>query len=234
MTSAGFDALVSDGALLALEVQAHMADRFGDQPRWDVDLARGTFTFSGPSTGEQVFGVQLLGSTAPTPRTWMWGWANPAGFPEPVLRASRAVRELGERYGIPELATGEIPFPDGDQDGQDLATRIWIVSRVASGDWFGYRGQPNPGQWVYLLLTGEGLTLPEPGILRTLRIAGEAAQLGLLTDARRAFASYATLRGLGWDGSVLTMPDGDLTVEVDDAGRLVRMGGTAGPGGATA
>ncbi|MBN8880849.1 MAG: hypothetical protein J0H73_00850, partial [Salana multivorans] len=92
MTSAGFDALVSDGALLALEVQAHMADRFEDQPRWDVDLARGTFTFSGPSTGEQVFGVQLLGSTAPTPRTWMGGWASPAGFPEPVLRASRAVR----------------------------------------------------------------------------------------------------------------------------------------------
>lgn len=58
MTSRGLDALVSDGALLALEAQAYLADAFEHQPSWGVDLAEGTFTFSGESTPSQTFGVQ--------------------------------------------------------------------------------------------------------------------------------------------------------------------------------
>ncbi len=228
MTSRGLDALVSDGALLALEAQAYLADAFEHQPSWGVDLAEGTFTFGGESAQSQTFGVQLLGSAAAGPRSWLWGWANPAGFPQPVLRASLAAQELGERYWIPELTTGELPFAEDDADGHGIAMKLWVASRVVSGEWFGYRGQANPGQWVYMLLTGEGLDLPEPSVPRTLRVATEALQLGLLADARRAFSSYATLRALAWDGSRLALPDGVVEVTFDDEGRVQSMNGSAG------
>lgn len=233
MTSPGLDALVSDGALLALETQAHLTDVFEHHPSWGVDLASGTFTFSGEGATSQTFGVQLLGSAAAGPRSWLWGWANPAGFPEPVLRAAVAARELGEKYQIPELTSGELPFPEDDAEGHDLAIRLWIATRVASGEWFGYRGEANPGQWVYMLLTGDGLSLPEPTVARTLRVATEALQLGLLSDPWRAFSSYATLRALDWDGTQLTLSDGVVTIGFDEQGRVRSMNGSAGPAGPT-
>ncbi|TDB97343.1 hypothetical protein E1267_39945 [Nonomuraea longispora] len=51
-----------------------------------------------------------LGSAAPGPRSWLWAWANPSGFPPEVAAASATLRDFGQRHGIPELASAEVPF----------------------------------------------------------------------------------------------------------------------------
>lgn len=230
MVSASLAALVDDGAIFTFEAQGHLLDLVGEYESWDVDLQTGVFEFTTP--GRLAFGVQLLGSAAEGPRSWLWGWANPSQFPAAVLESANAARELGERYAIPELTSGEIPFSEDDADGDDLSLRVTIAARVASGNWFVYKAAPNPGQRIYMLLTGPMLTLPAPAFPRTLASITEVLSAGLIADARRALASYATLRGLGWDGQRLQLPDGFIDVTVDEAGRITGLSGTAGPGAA--
>ncbi|GMA32005.1 DUF6882 domain-containing protein [Litorihabitans aurantiacus] len=243
--SPGLTALVDDSALLAQEAQLHLTDLHGGHARWGVDLAAGTFSFtSQPDDGEGAsvsYPVQLIGSAAPGPRSWLWGWANPSGYSPQVLRAAEAARTLGETYGIPELTAGEVPFdPEGDTAGADAdgeqvtpgARLAWDLTRaaaIASNTWFAYSGEVSGGTRVMMLL--EGLTLPAASFPRVTRLISEALASGVLTDHRRAVSSYATLRDLGWDGSHLVLPDGALTITFDDAGRITNMQGSTGAAG---
>lgn len=228
MPSPGLSALVCDGAILACEAQAHLLDLHGESP-WNVDLDAGVFEFTGDRPG--AYGVQLLDTAAQGPASWLWGWANPGGFPEGVLRAANATREVGDQYRVAELATGEIPFeqvPDGEAEpGMRLASSLATAARVVSGRWFAYSGQAGPGTRAWMLL--EGLTLPAPSTPRTVRSIGEALTAYELNDHRRAVTSYATLRQLPFDGTRLSLPDGEVRVEFDEHGRISGMQGSAGP-----
>ncbi|TPW72364.1 DUF6882 domain-containing protein [Schumannella sp. 10F1B-5-1] len=228
--SPGLSALVADGVFLAHEAQLHLTDLFGEHERWDVDLENRQFRFTGPTPA--TLPLQLLGSAAPGPRSWLWGWANPSGYGPEVLAGANAARALGERYRIPELVGGEVPFDDPapeqePEPGYELGWDLSIAARVASGIWFGYSGRVQGGTRVWMLL--EGLELPAPSTPRVARIIGEALMTTTVTDHRRAVSSYAALRGIAWDGATLTLPDGRLSVTFDEQGRLAGLNGTAGP-----
>jgi hypothetical protein len=227
--SAGLSALVDDGAFLAHESQLHLVDVHGLES-WTFDLEIDSFTFGARGTpAATTYGVELLGSAAPGPRSWLWGWANPAGFRSEVLRAATAARTLGEQRGVPELAAPEVPFREDGQDedppGMRLAYELSVAARVAAGRWFAYSGDVGGGTRAWLLL--EGPRLPEPDLVRTVRVIGETVQAGVLDDHRRALASYAALRGLEWDGTALHLPQGRLAVELDAHGRISALSGTA-------
>ena len=231
MRSPGLQALLDDAAFLAHEAQLHLADLHGVEARWDVDLAAGTFTFEGTS-GRVTYPVQLLGSAAPGPRSWLWGWANPSGYSPQVLRAANAARALGEAYGIPELLAGEVPFDlveagEGIAPGYTLSADLARACSIASGTWFTYGGGIAGGTRVWMLL--EGLTLPASDFPRVLRVLGEVLSSGTISDHRRAIASYATLRGLPWDGARLRLPDGEVAITFDDHGRIAQLQGSNGP-----
>ncbi|TGO06080.1 DUF6882 domain-containing protein [Serinibacter arcticus] len=232
MRSPGLTALVDDAAFLSHEAQLHLTDLHGSDARWGVDLAEGTFTFDGEASA--TYPVQLLGSAAPGPRSWLWGWANPSGYSEGVLRAATAARTLGETYGIPELTSGEVPFDAADGEtaqrevapGYAVSADLARAAAVASGIWFTYSGAVSGGTRVWMLL--EGLTLPPATFSRVGRLLPEVLQAGVVTDHRRALASYATLRDLGWDGTHLVLPDGAFTITFDDRGRISGIDGTSG------
>jgi len=237
MRSPGLTALVDDAAFLGHEAQLHLTDLHGSDARWGVDLAEGTFTFDGgPGDGGAgaTYPVQLLGSAAPGPRSWLWGWANPSGYSEQVLRAATAARTLGETYGIPELTSGEVPFDDEGSDeargepapGYAVSADLARAAAVASGTWFTYSGAVAGGTRVWMLL--EGLTLPPATFPRVSRVLPEVLQSGVVTDHRRALASYATLRDLGWDGTRLVLPDGALAISFDEHGRISGISGSSG------
>ena len=63
------------------EKQIHAYDVIGDASWW-VNLDAGTIVFG----GELEMRAGLLGTEAAG--TWLWGWANPGGFPEPVIAAA--------------------------------------------------------------------------------------------------------------------------------------------------
>lgn len=232
MRSPGLTALVDDAALLSHEAQLHLTDLHGSDARWGVDLGEGTFTYHGEASA--TYPVQLLGSAAPGPRSWLWGWANPSGYSPAVLRAATAARTLGETYGIPELTSGEVPFdaPDSDVAQREVAPGYAVsadlarAAAVASGIWFTYSGAVSGGTRVWMLL--EGLTLPPATFARVGRLLPEVLQAGVVTDHRRALASYATLRDLGWDGQHLVLPDGSFTITFDEQGRISGIDGTSG------
>lgn len=228
MRSAGLDALIADGAIISTEAQAHLADLHDGCP-WSVDLEAGTFTFGDPHPG--TYPVQLVGTAAAGPQTWRWGWAQEIEIPDGVLAAVGEVRALGEQYRIPELTAPEWPFPAGESL-EDPALRLGLdlttATVAASGTWFGYSGEIGGRTRVWMLLGG--ITLPVPTVLRTTRSIGESLQVYELSDHRRAVTSYAALRRIPFDGARLTLADGQLQVEFDDAGRIIGMKGVAGPG----
>lgn len=231
MRSPALAALVDDAAFLSHEAKLHLLDLHGEDARWGVDLAAGTFSFEGGAT-PATYPVQLLGSAAPGPRSWLWGWANPSGYSEGVLRAANAARALGQAYGIPELTSGEVPFDaddaaHGNEPGMALSADLARACAVASGTWFTYCGAVAGGTRVWMLL--EGLTLPPATFPRVARLLPEVLQTGIVTDHRRAVTSYATLRDLPWDGATLRLPDGEITLTFDDLGRVSGIRGSSGP-----
>lgn len=226
--SRGLDALIADGVFLAHEAQLALVDRFGDHDRWDVDLTAGEFRFSGPDPG--TFPVQLVGTAAPGPRTWLWGWANPGQHPERVLTAVSAARALGERLDVPELVQAEVPFDiepaeDEPRAGYELGWSMSIAARLASGTWFGYSADVGGGTRVWLLL--EGLLFDPPSVPRMMQVFSAGLQTIEVRDHRRAVTSWAQLRGVPWDGRTMTLSDGTLSVDFDDQDRLVDLRGSA-------
>ncbi|MCJ1714033.1 DUF6882 domain-containing protein [Curtobacterium sp. VKM Ac-2922] len=228
--SRGFDALVTDGVFLAYEAQLQFADRHDDHDHWDIDLAAGTLRFTGPQPGE--FRIQLLGSAAPGPRSWLWGWANPSQFPPSVLAAATATRAFGEQYDVPELTQPEVPFgeqrqADPAEAGYEFAWSLSIAARLATGSWFAFGAPVGGGTRAWVLL--EGMLFDAPSVPRIVRVFGEAIGTIDVTDHRRAVGSWASLRGVPWDGRTLTLPDGTVSVEFDELGRIRNLQGSAGP-----
>src|SRR5262245_28810246 len=100
--------LLDDAAILSLEHQLHLEEVVG-QHSYDVDLQQQRFTFTGAQT-INCTGLHMLGSAAPGPRSWLWGWANPSGFPQSLAALSATLRDFGHQHGIAELASAEVPF----------------------------------------------------------------------------------------------------------------------------
>ncbi|OIH95169.1 DUF6882 domain-containing protein [Curtobacterium sp. MCBA15_001] len=222
--SRGLDALITDGVFLAHEAQLAMADRLGDHDHWDVDLAAGEFRITGPQPA--TFPVQLLGSAAPGPRSWLWGWGNPTQFAPQVLTAALTTRAFGEQHDVPELVQAEVPFGDGGPEaGYELGWSLSIAARLASGTWFSYSGEVGGGTRVWMLL--EGMLFDPPSVPRMLRVFGEALQTIEVNDHRRAVGTWAQLRGVPWDGRTMTLSDGSLSVDFDDQGRIRDLRGSS-------
>ncbi|MEV0610098.1 DUF6882 domain-containing protein [Polymorphospora rubra] len=219
------DALVDDAAFYSWEHQAHLLDlteQLGEN-RFQGDLNTRRLDFVGAGTLSTT--LSLLGSTSERLDTWLWGWANPSGFPPEVGALSQRVTEFGRQHGIRELADAEVPLTP------DLAARLSEAAKVVTRCWTSYSFAAGPGTRLYLLIEGPELALPAPDLPRTVRVIGEAISNGLVRDHRRALLSYAHLRRLRTkadDSSTvrLRLPDGTLTVTFDSLGRIGQMSST--------
>jgi YD repeat-containing protein len=223
------DHVVDDAAFLSYEHQLHLADvaeSLGEH-RFQVDLDTQVLELTGERTLRTT--VHLLGSTAENPGSWLWGWANRSGFSEQVTALGRQAADFGRQYGIAELTEPEQPLTP------DIAARLVDAVKIVTGHWTSYSGQAGPGTRVYMLIEAPELALPVASVPRTMRVFGESLGTGMVHDHRRAVASYARLRSLpmtaGPDGSQtqLHLPDGQVTLTFDGAGRIGNMHFTAGP-----
>ncbi|MEV5828372.1 tetratricopeptide repeat protein [Spirillospora sp. NPDC052242] len=118
--STEFEAFAGAEAAAAIHRQDVLNEALGDG---DVrfDLHARTL-----AVGNRVFrGVTLLGSFSRLDDSWLWGWANPHFSPdEPAVAPVRAIREHGERRGVPELVTGRLDlrgFPNPHQAAATMA-----------------------------------------------------------------------------------------------------------------
>ncbi|MFV2178496.1 DUF6882 domain-containing protein [Actinomadura sp. LOL_016] len=215
---------LDDAAILSLEHQVHLEEVVGDHS-WNVDLQAQRFVFSG-SREIVCSRVHLLGSAAPGPQSWLWAWANPAGYPEPLIAHSARVRDFGQRHGIPQLASAEVPFdalPGGPAEPRFEPARVTgallDAAKAVSGCWTSYHADVGAGTRAAFLLEHPEFRLPPPEFPRVMRVLQQALAELPLNDHRRAYHSYAQRRGLGAaftpDHAKLTITGPDFTVGVE-------------------
>lgn len=226
--------ILDDAALFSLEHQLHLEEFLGEH-HWNVDLQEPRFEFTGerPLVCERF---HLLGSAAPGPQSWMWGWANPSGFPAELTGLGAAVRDFGRDNDIPALAEAEVPFgtlPGSPEEAHLALYPLTEAAKLLTGRWFAYNGEAGGGTRVSFIIEHPDLRLPRPTPMRVMRILQEGVAGLRLSDPKRAVYTYARLRGLSprftdADRRTLSLTGTDLGVEVgfDDLNRVVKIGGT--------
>ncbi|HEY2672231.1 MAG TPA: hypothetical protein VGJ07_17915 [Rugosimonospora sp.] len=228
--SLNLDGMVDRAAFFSHEHQLHLvdvADGFGEH-RFQVDFDAGTLDF----IGERLLlrtAAGLLGSASEDVGTWLWGWANRASFAPEVTAFGERIAQFGREHGVRELVEPELRLTP------DIAARLVDAAKLITGRWTSYSGQAGPGLRTYLLIEAPELALPVPSVHRSVRVIGEVLGSGLIRDHQLALLSYAELRGLragtGSDGRSVRvwLPDGHLTVEFDQFGRIGGMTAEAVP-----
>ncbi|MGW0201323.1 DUF6882 domain-containing protein [Nonomuraea sp. NPDC003201] len=226
--------LLDDAAIISLEHQLHLEEVLGEH-NWSVDLREQRFQFTGSRT-ITCTRFHLLGSAAPGPESWLWAWANPSGFPEPVTALSGTLRDFGQRFGIAELASAEVPFaalPTSPAEPHFAAAILTEAAKAVTGHWTSYSGDAGGGTRAAFLVEHPDFQLPPPEPVRVMRVLQQALSLPLLTDHRRAMHGYAARRGLGasygdagGDRLTLTGPGFEAAVDFDGHGRVGNISAT--------
>jgi hypothetical protein len=190
--------VLDDAALFSFEHQLHLAEVLGDHS-WSVDMTEQRFEFTG-SRPLSCSRFHLLGSAAPGPRSWLWGWANPAGYPEALSALSASLRDFGQQHGITELASPEVPFdalPGSPTEPAAVVGLLTDAAKAVSGQWTSYNGEVGGGTRAAFLIEHPHFQLPPPDAPRVMRVIQQAIAELQLTDHRRALHSYALRRQLG-------------------------------------
>ncbi|MFC4006994.1 DUF6882 domain-containing protein [Nonomuraea purpurea] len=220
-----FANLLDDAALLSLEHQLHLEEVL-DEHSWHVDLQQQRFEFTGARTITCTT-FHLLGSAAPGPGSWLWAWANPSGFPDPVVAASTTLRDFGRQHGIAELASAEVPFsalPGSPSEPHLAAGLMTEAAKAVTGLWTSYNGDAGGGTRAAFLVEHPDFRLPPPEPARVMRVIQQAL-LGLtLTDHRRVLHGYAARRGFQADSEAhrirLRGPGFEAVAEFDQDDRI--------------
>lgn len=227
--------LLIDAAIVSVDAQANLDDRLEGAGLIGIDLAQGTAQFG---HGDQVTLQAVpyfLGSAAPGPGTWLWGWENVNGYPAAAVAAAERTRAYGEEVGVAELTQAELPL-DG-RTPAEVAVPLATAASYACGGLPVWALDAGGGTIVAFLLDHEDLRLPPAEGPRVARVLAQALGTGL-ADPRRSVLAYARYRSLdavedGPNVRVSTV-NGDLTVEFDDAGRPTGVSGSLGPPPGTA
>jgi hypothetical protein len=227
---AGLDRLVDASAILSTEQQAHIAALHGEDT-WTLDTAAATVTLTAPGGGTIVCRAHFVGTSAPGPGTWLWGWRNINDFPHAFVALAERVRAAGEAQGVPELTTAEIPLT------RDLPRRLTIAAKTVSGLAAHYSGPIGGGSRAWLLIEHPDLELPAPTARRTADAVQATVESVELADHVEAIASWARFRGVTLTASEpggrtlrLALPDGEVLVTLDERHRIIQVAAQAALG----
>lgn len=224
-----FTELQDDAALLSLEHQLRFADVLG-LPSWSANFDEARFDLTTDGNTTTCTDMQVLGSAAPGPRSWLWAWANPAGYREDILVAANEARVYGEKHGIPELANGEVPFdalPGSPTEPAHVTALMMEATKAVTGRFTGYQGPVGGGTRVGFLLDHPDFRLPTPEGPRVSRVLQQGTAELFFHDQRRGVHSYAQRRGLGLayqaDQTRLTGPGFTIDMRFNERNLFVAM-----------
>ena len=225
-----FVAWVDTGAFASLEAQIVFEENMGTIDTWSADLELGQVSFT-TATGTTPMSAQVLGSAAPGPKSWMWAWAN-TSISQNATTVAQQAQGYGERQGVPEFTTAELPlgdYPEGDQ----LWKRLAIAIGAIYPEWRTYFPAPiGGGSIAPMLLQHPRIVVPKPDIARVIRVITQGLQYTALGNHRRAVNGYARAHDLpiAWDDNVgtLTLEQGAVKVIFDEADRITNMSASAG------
>lgn len=114
-----------NGASEGLQMQTDAHRRtwgLGKESSWDVDLNKGTLTFSFEEGKVVHTNIQVIGTYNSLDGTFMWGWNHPS-IRENLAQYARLAKEWGTRFGEPTYTTSKINCSLED---------VWKLSAVAN------------------------------------------------------------------------------------------------------
>jgi hypothetical protein len=154
--------------------------------RWSFALDEGVLAFVQPHQEPLQLSVQLLGTESAETHTWLWAWANPgSGIPTRLLRSAQDLRAFGEREGVPELHTPQLPL-SAQINGGRMAAIACGVARAACFFRVGY-----PGGLLFMLIKDAAYKRSVMHPLRRIaQVFPRFVAQNEVTDARAAFISY--------------------------------------------
>lgn len=192
--------LVNRAVFYSTEMQTHFGGLIADA-EWEVDFtADPHLTFTSDDGVVLRARPHLLGSESTSQSTWLWGWENINEFPEPVVGLSHDVRKFGAGEEVEELTTAELALDD------ELALRLTLAAKEATGKWTHYPAAAGAGTTVWLLIDAPELVLPRPQVKVSVRALMQGLTQTTVSDHRAAVESYATKREI----PVRELPDGGL------------------------
>ena len=119
--------------------------QFDSYKQWGFDQLSGTFRIEFEDGRQLHADGQILGSYSSSGQSWEWGWHNPYVDPA-IARDSRAVKELGGRFGLDYLTSGTVPVPD-----EQFISFLCAVGLKATDSAGVFRGSAGPIEVMILL-----------------------------------------------------------------------------------
>lgn len=207
--------LIDASIFISTEYQARLAELVGTS-EWNVDFTSQSLDFE--TVPPLSLKPHLLGTESENRGTWIWSWQQLGYFPDSVVSAAIQAREAGERDGLVELTTDELPL------SESLARRLTLATKTLSGLYAHYPLPAGAGVRAWTLLEGAELTLEAPTYKGIGRVIAKTLQSEEIHNQVLAVDSYAQQRGfhIAWDTeatAVLTATDGALRLWFDD-GRI--------------
>ena len=207
--------LIDASIFISTEYQARLAELVGTS-EWNVDFTSQSLDFE--TTPPLSLKPHLLGTESENRGTWIWSWQQLGYFPDSVVSAAIQARETGERDGLTELTTDELPL------SESLARRLTLATKTISGLYAHYPLPAGAGVRAWTLLEGAELTLEAPTYKGIGRVIAKTLQSEEIHNQVLAVDSYAQQRGfhIAWDTeatAVLTATDGALRLWFDE-GRI--------------
>lgn len=186
--------LLDDAGLLSLEHRLHLEEVLGEH-EWHADLDGRRLEFVGEAGSFVCTKVHLIGTA--DAESWLWGWANPWGYPASLLKAAETVREFGFRYRVAELCSAELPvaLAGATPEPHQVAGLLADAAKIVCGRWSSYCGVTD-GTCVAFLVEHPAFLLPPPTASSLARVLAFGVGALPLSDHRRAVHSYLTRRGL--------------------------------------
>lgn len=207
--------LIDASIFISTEYQARLAELVGTS-EWNVDFTSQSLDFE--TVPPLSLKPHLLGTESENRGTWIWSWQQLGYFPDSVVSAAIQARETGERDGLTELTTDELPL------SESLARRLTLATKTISGLYAHYPLPAGAGVRAWTLLEGAELTLEAPTYKGIGRVIAKTLQSEEIHNQVLAVDSYAQQRGfhIAWDTeatAVLTATDGALRLWFDE-GRI--------------
>lgn len=211
--------LVNRAVFYSTEMQSHFGNLIADAS-WEVDFtADPHLSFTAEDGTVLRTRPHLLGSESSSQNTWLWGWENINEFPDAVVGLSHEVRKFGAAEDVEELTTAELDLDD------ELALRLTLAAKEATGKWAHYPAAAGAGTTVWLLVDAPELALPAPQVKVAVRALMQGLTQTTVSDHRAALDAYVAKRGIPTadlpEGGVrILFADGSADLSFDEQRRI--------------
>lgn len=214
----------ADHAASSLARQIALGDVIGERP-WGIDVQKGLLRFG----DDLEYPVQLLGTHAFEPRTWLWVWANTqSDLPPQLTEAALRIRQLGEAQTVEVFAQPALQLNDITDH---------MIAMTCSGLEGGrcYYRAPYDGGALFVLLDGVPAEVLAPVSLPRVNTVLMEVISQFDVDHRRMVTSFLRQQGLNaasnGAGGIRAERAGEGHIEIsfDELGRISNVAATLGP-----